>query len=120
MVKKKKKKLSRDWEFPDQVQWLGLCKNIGVGCHALLQRIFPTKGLNPRLLHCRQILYHLGLCTLTANGLGQSLVVELRFFKPQGHNQKQKKNRDYFILSLRQSKALGKTMGRTDGRNVDI
>ena len=34
-------------------------KNIGVGCHALLQGIFPTQGLNPGLSHCRQILYHL-------------------------------------------------------------
>ena len=34
-------------------------KNTGVGCHALLQRIFPTLGLNPGLPHCRQILYHL-------------------------------------------------------------
>ena len=31
-------------------------KNTGVGCHTLLQGIFPTWGLNPcllRLLHCR-------------------------------------------------------------------
>ena len=34
-------------------------KNTGVGCHALLQGIFPTWGLNLGLLHCRQILYHL-------------------------------------------------------------
>ena len=34
-------------------------KNTGVGCHALLQGIFPTQGLNLGLLHCRQILYHL-------------------------------------------------------------
>ena len=34
-------------------------KNTGVGCHALLQRIFPTQGLKPGLLHCRPILYHL-------------------------------------------------------------
>ena len=34
-------------------------KNTGVGCHALLQGIFPTQGLNPSLLHCRRILYHL-------------------------------------------------------------
>ena len=32
-------------------------KNIGMGCHALLQEIFPTQGSNPGLLHCRQILY---------------------------------------------------------------
>ena len=34
-------------------------KNIWVGCHFLLQGIFPTQGWNPGLLHCRQILYHL-------------------------------------------------------------
>ena len=34
-------------------------KNTGVGCHALLQGIFPTQGSNPGLPHCRQILYHL-------------------------------------------------------------
>ena len=28
------------------------------GCHFLLQGIFLTQGLNPSLLHCRQILYH--------------------------------------------------------------
>ena len=28
-------------------------------CHALLQGIFPTQGLNPGLLHCKQILYQL-------------------------------------------------------------
>ena len=30
-------------------------KNAGVGCHALLQGIFPTQGSNPALPHCRQI-----------------------------------------------------------------
>ena len=40
------------WDFPG--------KNIGVGCHFLLQGIFfPTQGSNPSLLHCRQALYHL-------------------------------------------------------------
>ena len=39
------------WDFPG--------KNIEVGCHFLLQRIFLTQGLNSDLLHCRQILYHL-------------------------------------------------------------
>ena len=32
-------------------------KNMRVGCHALLQGIFPTQGSNPSLLHCKQILY---------------------------------------------------------------
>ena len=31
----------------------------GVGCHALLQGIFPTKGSNPGLPHCRWSLYRL-------------------------------------------------------------
>ena len=34
-------------------------KNTGVGCHSLLQEIFPTQGSNLGLLHCRQILYRL-------------------------------------------------------------
>ena len=33
-------------------------KNTGVGCHAILQGIFPTQGLNPGFPHCRWILYH--------------------------------------------------------------
>ena len=34
-------------------------KNIGEGCHALLQGIFTTQGTNPGLSHCRQILQRL-------------------------------------------------------------
>ena len=30
-----------------------------MGCHALLQGIFPTQGSNPGLPHCRWILYYL-------------------------------------------------------------
>ena len=33
--------------------------NTGVGCHFLLQGIFPTQGSNPGPLLCRQILYRL-------------------------------------------------------------
>ena len=32
-------------------------KNTAVGCHALLQGIFPTQGMNPGLRHCRWILH---------------------------------------------------------------
>ena len=32
-------------------------KYTGMGCHALLQGIFPTQGLDPGLPHCRQSLY---------------------------------------------------------------
>ena len=34
-------------------------KNTGVGCHALLQGIFPTQGSKLGLPHCRLILYYL-------------------------------------------------------------
>ena len=40
------------WDFPG--------KNSGVGCHSLLQGIFPTQGLNLHLLCDRRILYHRG------------------------------------------------------------
>ena len=39
--------------------WNSLGKSTGVGCHFLLQGIFPTQGLNLGLQHCRRILYHL-------------------------------------------------------------
>ena len=39
--------------------WASPGKNIGVGCHALLQGIFPTQGPHTGLPHCRQILYRL-------------------------------------------------------------
>ena len=41
----------RPWDFPGM--------STGVGCHFLLQGIFPTQGLNPGLPHCRQTLYPL-------------------------------------------------------------
>ena len=42
-------RLLHPWDFPG--------KNTGVGCHFLLQGIFPTQGLNPGLSHGRQTLY---------------------------------------------------------------
>ena len=44
-------RLLRPWDF--------LGKSTGVGCHFVLQGIFPTQGSNPGLLHCRQMLYQL-------------------------------------------------------------
>ena len=38
--------------------WDFLGKSTELGCHFLLQGIFLTQGLNPGLLHCRQMLYH--------------------------------------------------------------
>ena len=41
-------RILRPWDFPG--------KNTGVGCHFLLQGIFPTQGSNPGLPHCSQTL----------------------------------------------------------------
>ena len=43
-------KLLRPWDFQG--------KSTGMGCHFLLQGIFPTQGSNPGLSHCRQTLCH--------------------------------------------------------------
>ena len=47
-----------DFSPPGPLSVNSLGKNTGVGGHSLLQEIFPTQWLNPGLLHCRQILYH--------------------------------------------------------------
>ena len=44
-------RLLSPWNFPG--------KSTGLGCHFLLQGIFPTQGLNLGLPHCRQTLYRL-------------------------------------------------------------
>ena len=64
---KKVKSLSRvrffvtPWTEPTRLlcPWVFPGKSTGVGCHFLLQVIFPTQESNPGLLPCRQTLYHL-------------------------------------------------------------
>ena len=46
------RRLPGPWNFPG--------KNTRVCSHSFLQGLFPTQGLNPGLLHCRQILHRLG------------------------------------------------------------
>ena len=48
--------------------WDSSGRNTGVGCHFLLQGIFPTQGLNSGLRHCVWIIYllnHQGSCIPT-------------------------------------------------------
>ena len=58
-------------------------KNTGVGCHFLLQGIFPTQGLDPGLLHCRQILYHLSHqgspCYMNITSIKKNLLMNVLF-----------------------------------------
>ena len=62
------------WDFPG--------KSTGVGYHFLLQRIFPTQGLNPGLLHCRQILHQ-----LSHQGSPKPVVKVAHNFRPLGLTQ---------------------------------
>ena len=65
------------WDFPG--------KNTRVGCHALLQGIFPTQGLNPHLLGLLhwQVdslpLSHLGSPNLSIEGCLKKELPTLRF-----------------------------------------
>ena len=45
-------------------------KNTGVGCHTLLQGIFPTQGLNLHLLHL--LYWQAGPFPLVPPGMGAS------------------------------------------------
>ena len=56
------------WDFPG--------KDTEVGCHFLLQGIFPTQGSNPGLLHCRQILYQLNYKTSSFSHLLFSSIIK--------------------------------------------
>ena len=57
----------------------GLCdspgKNTGVGCHALLQGIFPAQGSNPGLPHCGQIPYCLSHQGRKMRGLSNAVTM---------------------------------------------
>ena len=52
--------LGAKWEchFPLELSVHGDSPGDGVGCHFLLQEIFPAQGWNPGLPYCRWILYH--------------------------------------------------------------
>ena len=62
----------------------------GMDCHFLLQRIFPTQGSNPGLLHCRQTLYrlsHQGTMNEKKKLGGPSRVSEIRTVGGSGEKQ---------------------------------
>ena len=59
----------------------------GVGCHFLLQGIFPTQELNPGLLHCRQIFSQLSYKGNPHNALDSGYtIVNKREFYPSRHS----------------------------------
>ena len=64
------------WNFPG--------KNTGVGCHFLLQAIFPTQGSNLGFLHRRQMLYHLSQQGRLRFYMLFDLPIPLRGIHPKG------------------------------------
>ena len=55
-----------------------------MGCHALLQGIFPTQGSNPGLPHGRQILHHPAtVLKLASAGLSSCPPAKLLFLSQQ-------------------------------------
>ena len=58
--------------------WDSPGKNTVVGCHFLLQGIFPNQGSKLGPLHCRQILYH---CVTREAHSNQRLTETLRHLK---------------------------------------
>ena len=53
-------------------------KITGVGCHSLLQGIFPTQGSNPGLLYCRLIVYCLSHQGSPANSIRTLKVAHIK------------------------------------------
>ena len=79
------------WDFPG--------KDTGVGCHFLLQRIFPTQGSNLGLLHCRQSLFTKLSCkrspiTFKSKHVGINIYKQLRV------NTKKFENSHFFLACL--------------------
>ena len=60
------------WDFPG--------KNTGVGCHFLLQGIFPTQVLNLGLRHCRQISYRLSHLAFHVDFLIKAILTSLKWY----------------------------------------
>ena len=79
--------LSRVWLFV--TPWTVTCQappSMGfsrqeywVGCHCLLQGIFPTQGSNLGLPHCRHTLYRLSHLSLAKNQLFILLIFDLSY-----------------------------------------
>ena len=85
-------RLLRPWDF--------LGKSTGVGCHFLLQRIFPTQGSNPDLPHCRQTLYRL------SQRINQKLYRQAKAERIQYHQNSSPTNAKGFSLDRKHRKGV--------------
>ena len=53
--------------------WNSPGENTRVGCHFLLQGIYPSQGLKPSLLHYRQMLYCLSCQGSPSSGINKTI-----------------------------------------------
>ena len=87
-------------------------KNTGVGCHALLQGIFPTQGSNPGLPLCRRILHCLSHQGSQRKGIAANAdgTLPRRHFWGISHKPPPALKRLYFLFNLRcQENCTGKS-----------
>ena len=87
--------------------------------HFLLYGIFPTQGLNPRLLHCRQMLYPLSHQRST---MCQTLNWESRWCPPYSTDEEMKKSKLRISFSRYPEKQCGgvKTWKRSDFKSMSL
>ena len=74
---------SIDHSPPGSSPWESLGKNTGEGCHALLQGIFPTQGLNPHLLSLLH--WQAGSLTLVPPGKYPVYLSSTYIYHPSSH-----------------------------------
>ena len=74
--------------------WGSPGKNTGVGCYSLFQGIFPTWGLNPGLLHQRQILYHLSHQGSPTYCIAQGIIFNILLESHNGKEYEKKKEKE--------------------------
>ena len=76
--------------------WNSPEKNIGVGCHSLLQWIFLSQGSNPGLPHCRQSFY----CLSHQGSLQVSISQQFSYFRNSAASLRPLVPQSYHFLKL--------------------
>ena len=94
-------RLPRPWDSPG--------KNTGVACHALLQGIFLTQGMNPVLLHWRQTLY----CLSHQGNPGEEMVKHGKQLESANEGKKNPEESVKWNISNTKQYAINKTCLRS-------
>ena len=91
------------WTVRHQAPWVFLGEDAGVGCHFLLQGIFPTQRRNPHLLHCQEDslpLSHRGSPFHFSPACKRILHIDWCFFKLPQYSFQKHKNKTKFPFHL--------------------